>query len=180
MRKNILEMALLGNGKSSHIGGGLSIVDIVATLYFGILRIEKDNPVDENRDRFILSKGHGVLGFYTALYEKGFISKDELMNFNKSGTFLFGHPIMNRSKGIEFSNDSLGMGLSLGVGVKLSGLIRKLNYKVYMLIGDGECNEGSIWESAMSASHYNLKNIVAIVDKNNTANRILRKYYEHG
>ena len=83
MRKNILEMAFLGNGKSSHIGGGLSIVDIVATLYFGILRIEKDNPLDENRDRFILSKGHGVLGFYTALFEKGFISKDELMNFNK-------------------------------------------------------------------------------------------------
>ena len=167
MRKNILEMAFLGNGKSSHIGGGLSIVDIVATLYFGILRIEKDNPVDENRDRFILSKGHGVLGFYTALFEKGFISKDELMNFNKSGTFLFGHPIMNKIKGIEFSNGSLGMGLSLGIGVALSGLIRKLVYKVYVLLGDGECNEGSIWEAAMSASHYKLNNIIAIVDKNN-------------
>ena len=167
MRRNILEMAFSGNGKSSHIGGGLSIVDIVATLYFGVLRIDKGDPLNENRDRFILSKGHGVLGFYTALFEIGLISKNELMSFNKDGTFLFGHPIMNRSKGIEFSNGSLGMGLSLGVGVALSGLIRKLNYKVYVLIGDGECNEGSIWESAMSASHYNLKNIVAIVDKNN-------------
>tara|TARA_B100000900_G_scaffold156542_1_gene133068 strand:- start:140 stop:985 length:846 start_codon:yes stop_codon:yes gene_type:complete len=167
MRKNILEMAFLGNGKSSHIGGGLSIVDIVATLYFGILRIDNDNPLDKNRDRFILSKGHGVLGFYTALFEKGLISRGELMSFNKSGTFLFGHPIMNKSKGIEFSNGSLGMGLSLGVGVALSGFIRKLDYKVYVLLGDGECNEGSIWEAVMSASHFNLRNIIAIVDKNN-------------
>ena len=166
MRRNILEMAFSGNGKSSHIGGGLSIVDIVATLYFGILRIDKDDPLNENRDRFILSKGHGVLGFYTALFEIGLISKNELMSFNKDGTFLFGHPIMNRSKGIEFSNGSLGMGLSLGVGVALSGLIRKLNYKVYVLIGDGECNEGSIWEAAMFGSHHKLDNLIALIDYN--------------
>ena len=167
MRRNVLEMAYLSGSSSTHFGGGLSIVDITATLYGSILNLNLKNPEDEARDRFILSKGHGVLGYYTALHEVGYISLEELKSFEKNGTFLFGHPIMKRSKGIEFSNGSLGMGLSLGVGVSLSAKKRNLDFKVYVLMGDGECNEGSVWEAAMSASHYNLKNIVVIIDKNN-------------
>ena len=167
MRKNILKMAFSAGSSSTHFGGGLSIVDITATLYGSILRINLKDPEWEGRDRFILSKGHGVLGYYTALHEIGYITLKELQTFEKDGTFLFGHPIMKRSKGIEFSNGSLGMGLSLGVGVSLSAKIKNLDSKVYILMGDGECNEGSVWEAAMSASHYELKNIVAVIDRNN-------------
>ena len=167
MRKNILKMAFSAGSSSTHFGGGLSIVDITATLYGSILNINLKDPEWEGRDRFILSKGHGVLGYYTALHEIGYITLKELQTFEKDGTFLFGHPIMKRSKGIEFSNGSLGMGLSLGVGVSLSAKIKNLDSKVYILMGDGECNEGSVWEAAMSASHYKLKNIVVVIDRNN-------------
>tara|TARA_S200000501_G_scaffold363875_1_gene395331 strand:- start:5161 stop:6018 length:858 start_codon:yes stop_codon:yes gene_type:complete len=167
MRKNILQMAFSAGSSSTHFGGGLSIVDITATLYGAILSFHPKDPEWEERDRFILSKGHGVLGYYTALHEIGYITLEELHTFEKDGTFLFGHPIMKRSKGIEFSNGSLGMGLSLGVGVSLSAKIKNLDSKVYVLMGDGECNEGSVWEAAMSASHYQLKNIIAVIDRNN-------------
>tara|TARA_B100001123_G_scaffold434516_1_gene561202 strand:+ start:446 stop:1270 length:825 start_codon:yes stop_codon:yes gene_type:complete len=167
MRKKILDMALNAGAGSSHFGGGLSIVDITATLFGEIMNINADNPEWEGRDRFILSKGHGVLGYYTALSEIGLIPEKDLKTFEIDGTYLFGHPVMNRSKGIEFSNGSLGMGLSLGVGVALSGKRKKNKYKVYVLMGDGECNEGSVWEAAMAAPHYKLNNIVAILDRNN-------------
>ena len=167
MRKKVLDMALTAGASSSHFGGGLSIVDITATLYGGIMKLDPKNPKWENRDRFILSKGHGVLGYYTALSEIGYISEKDLKTFEKDGTYLFGHPVMNRSKGIEFSNGSLGMGLSLGIGVALAGKRKNIDYKVYVLMGDGECNEGSVWEAAMAGPHYKLDNLVAILDKNN-------------
>ena len=167
MRKKVLDMALTAGSSSSHFGGGLSIVDITATLYGAIMKLDPKNPKWENRDRFILSKGHGVLGYYTALSEIGYISEDDLKTFEKDGTYLFGHPVMNRSKGIEFSNGSLGMGLSLGIGVALAGKRKNIDYKVYVLMGDGECNEGSVWEAAMAGPHYKLDNLVAILDKNN-------------
>ena len=167
MRKKILDMALTAGASSSHFGGGLSIVDITATLYGAIMKLDPKNPKWENRDRFILSKGHGVLGYYTALSEIGYISEKDLKTFEKDGTYLFGHPVMNRSKGIEFSNGSLGMGLSLGIGVALAGKRKNIDYKVYVLMGDGECNEGSVWEAAMAGPHYKLDNLVAILDKNN-------------
>ena len=167
MRKKVLDMALIAGASSSHFGGGLSIVDITATLYGAIMKLDPKNPKWENRDRFILSKGHGVLGYYTALSEIGYISEKDLKTFEKDGTYLFGHPVMNRSKGIEFSNGSLGMGLSLGIGVALAGKRKKIDYKVYVLMGDGECNEGSVWEAAMAGPHYKLDNLVAILDKNN-------------
>ena len=167
MRKNVLDMALTAGASSSHFGGGLSIVDITATLYGVIMKLDLKNPKWENRDRFILSKGHGVLGYYTALSEVGYISEKDLKTFEKDGTYLFGHPVMNRSKGIEFSNGSLGMGLSLGIGVALAGKRKNIDYKVYVLMGDGECNEGSVWEAAMAGPHYKLDNLVAILDKNN-------------
>ena len=167
MRKKVLDMALIAGANSSHFGGGLSIVDITATLYGAIMKLDPQNPEWENRDRFILSKGHGVLGYYTALSEIGYISEKDLKTFEKDGTYLFGHPVMNRSKGIEFSNGSLGMGLSLGIGVALAGKRKNIDYKVYVLMGDGECNEGSVWEAAMAGPHYKLDNLVAILDKNN-------------
>ena len=167
MRKNILDMSLSAGSESSHFGGGLSIVEITATLFGSIMSYDAKNPEWEDRDRFILSKGHGCLGYYTALHEIGFISKDDLMKFEKTNSYLLGHPVMNRKKGIEFSNGSLGMGLSIGIGVALAAKKRKKNYKVYVLIGDGECNEGSVWEAAMAAPNFKLNNIISIVDRNN-------------
>ena len=167
MRKNGLKMALEAGRNSSHIGAGFSIIDIVATLYGSIMKINPENPDWPDRDRFILSKGHGVLGYYTALAEMGFFSKEDLLSFEKTDSFLLGHPVKNRSKGIEFTTGSLGMGLSIGIGVAITGKQRKKDYKVYIIIGDGECNEGSVWESAMAAPQFKLDNLIVIIDKNN-------------
>ena len=166
MRKKALDMALEAGASSSHLGGGVSIIDITATLYGAIMRYDHNVPEWGERDRFILSKGHGVLGYYTALAEAGFIPEEDLMTFEKSGSYLAGHPVINREKGIEFSNGSLGMGLSLGIGVALAGKIREKTYRVYVLIGDGECNEGSIWEGAQAGAQYELDNLVVIIDRN--------------
>jgi len=167
MRQKVLKMSLAAGSDSSHFGGGLSIIEIIATLYGSIMQIDKNNPQWTERDRFILSKGHGCLGYYAALAEVGYISEEDLLNFEKTGGFLYGHPVMKRDIGIDFSNGSLGMGLSLGNGVALAGKKRNIDYDVYVIMGDGECNEGSIWEAAMSASHYKLNNLIGIVDKNN-------------
>ncbi len=167
MRKTALDIALEAGGKSSHLGGALSIIDITATLYGAVMKLDPKNPDWPDRDRFILSKGHGVLGYYTALSEAGFISRDDLMTFESTGSYLLGHPVINRPKGIEFSNGSLGMGLSLGIGVALSGRRRNQDFRVFVVMGDGECNEGSVWEAAMAAAHFGLTNLVAIVDRNN-------------
>lgn len=166
IRENALIMAVSAGAGASHFGGGLSLVDILATLYGSVLRLDKTNPEWEGRDRFILSKGHGVIGYYAALAEVGYISKEELTTFEKTGSALLGHPVMNRAKGVEFTTGSLGMGLSVGIGVALSGKKRNKDYKVYVLLGDGECNEGSVWEAFMSASQFKLDNIVAIIDRN--------------
>lgn len=166
IRKNILDVAFKGGAERSHIGGALSSADIVSCLYKEIMTLNKSNPLDINRDRFILSKGHACLVLYSALYEIGLLSKEEFFSFEKENSILLGHPVINKDVGIEFSNGSLGMGLSLGVGVALSGKIRKNNFFTYVLIGDGECNEGSIWEAAMSGYKYELNNLVAIIDKN--------------
>lgn len=168
MRGHVLEASLAAGASSAHFGGGLSIVDITATLYGAIMKLDKENPLWSERDRFILSKGHGCLGYYAALVEVGFISIEELVQtFEKTNTDLPGHPVMNKEKGIEFSNGSLGMGLSLGIGVALAGRRRNSEYKVYVLMGDGECNEGSVWEAAMAAPHFKLDRLVAFVDRNN-------------
>lgn len=167
IRSKILDISLEAGASSSHFGGSLSTVDLLSVLYKKILNFDCKNPLWEKRDRFILSKGHACLGFYAILNDLGFITNEELSLFEKNDSFLLGHPVLNKDKGIEFSNGSLGMGLSLGVGVAIS--LKKKNSKsnVYVLIGDGECNEGSIWEAAMSASHFNLYNLTAILDNNN-------------
>lgn len=166
MRRNILDMALEAGGHSSHFGGGLSIVDITATLFGEVMNIRADEPEWEDRDRFILSKGHGCLGYYTALHEVGFLTRDELLTFEKSDSFLYGHPVMKREKGIEFSNGSLGMGMSLGIGVAVAAKRRGKDHRCFVIIGDGESNEGSNWEAAMAAAHHKLDNLVVILDRN--------------
>jgi len=167
VRKNILEMAVAAGAGSAHFGGALSITEIVATLFAYQMKIDKKNPKWEERDRFILSKGHACLAYYAALCEVGYISNNELKTFEQNDTNLLGHPVINRDLGIEFSNGSLGMGLSLGIGVAISSKRKKKNFNVYVIVGDGECNEGSIWEGAMAAPNFNLDNLYVIIDKNN-------------
>ena len=167
VRKNILEMAVLAGSNSSHFGGALSITEIISTLFAYQMKIDKKNPNWEERDRFILSKGHACLAYYAALSEVGYISKDELKTFEKNDTNLLGHPVINRNLGIDFSNGSLGMGLSLGIGVAISSKKKKKNFNIYVVVGDGECNEGSVWEAAMAAPNFNLNNLYAVIDRNN-------------
>tara|TARA_B100001750_G_C15461161_1_gene574401 strand:+ start:60 stop:899 length:840 start_codon:yes stop_codon:yes gene_type:complete len=167
VRKNILEMAVAAGASSAHFGGALSITEIISTLFAYKMKIDKKNPLWESRDRFILSKGHACLAYYAALCEIGYITKNELKTFEKNDTNLLGHPVINRKLGIEFSNGSLGMGLSLGIGVAISSKKKKKDFNVYVVIGDGECNEGSVWEAAMAAPNFKLNNLYAIIDKNN-------------
>ena len=167
VRRHILEMAVSAGADSAHFGGALSITEIVSTLFAYQMKIDKKNPKWEERDRFILSKGHACLVYYAALCEVGYISTNELKTFEKNDTNLLGHPVINRNLGIDFSNGSLGMGLSLGIGVAISSKKKKKNFNVYVIVGDGECNEGSIWEGAMAAPNFKLDNLYVIIDKNN-------------
>jgi len=167
MRHDIFRMGLKTGLNGAHFGGGLSLVEIMAVLYRSVLRVNPEKPRWPERDRFILSKGHGAMAYYAALKQVGFVTNEELMTFKSNHTFLYGHPSMNPDKGIEFSSGSLGLGLALGVGTAM-GLRKRDNHapRVFVLMGDGECGEGSVWESAASASHFGLSNLVAIIDKN--------------
>jgi transketolase len=167
VRKNILEMAFVAGASSSHFGGALSIVDIISLLFSHKMQINKNDPNCKDRDRFILSKGHACLAYYAALCEIGYITKDQLKTFEKDDSDLLGHPVMNRKLGIDFSNGSLGMGLSLGIGVAAALKKNKKKNNVFVILGDGECNEGSVWEAAMAAPNLNLSNLYAIIDNNN-------------
>ena len=166
IRKDIIRMTYNTGLVGAHIGGSLSLAEIMAVLY-SKANINKDNLNNENRDRIILSKGHGVIAQYAAMKQVGIITYEDILTFKKNDSLLSAHPSMNRPQGIEFSSGSLGQGLSLGVGVCLA-LKRKNNLtsKVFVILGDGECNEGSVWEAVMSAAHYNLNNLIVIVDKN--------------
>ena len=165
MRRKMLDISYQCK-LSTHLGGGLSIVDILATLYGAVLRVDATNPRWEERDRFILSKGHGVLGYFSALLAAGFISESEFTTFQTNGSHLIAHPVMNLDLGIESSNGSLGHGLSLGIGLALAAKKKAQSHKVYVLMGDGECNEGSVWEGIMLAAQLKLDNLIAIVDYN--------------
>lgn len=168
VRRDIIDMTY-GTGKTgAHLGGSLSAVEILVGLYLGIMNYRRDEPDWEERDRFILSKGHAALALYPTLVEAGIIGKDELSTFKHDGGLLGGHPSLNGLQGIEFASGSLGQGLSLGVGVCLALKRRKWGGRprCYVLLGDGECDEGSVWEAAACGSHYHLDNLVAIVDAN--------------
>lgn len=167
MRIDAIHLTYSLGHMGAHIGGGLSLIEIMAVLYGRELRINKANLQDEMRDRLILSKGHGTLALYTAMKAVGIISEEELRTYKTRDTFLYAHPSMNLPRGIEFSSGSLGQGLSLGVGTCL-GMRRKGNKdsRVFVIVGDGECDEGSIWEAAQSAAHFACNRLITIVDCN--------------
>lgn len=154
------------SAKSGHPGGALSSADILACLYFSELRINPEAPDDPNRDRFVLSKGHSCPGLYSAMALKGYFDKEELKKFRHLGSAVQGHPDMKSIRGIDMSAGSLGQGFSCACGMALAGKIDKKDYRVYSIIGDGESQEGQIWEAIMFASHYKLDNLCLIIDNN--------------
>src|SRR5688572_26554092 len=165
LRKHIVEM--LAEAGSGHPGGSLSAVEIVTALYFGgFLRYDAEHPEWPERDRFILSKGHGVPVQYAALAEAGFFPVSELRTLRRIDSRLQGHPVLGTAPGIEASTGSLGQGLSIGIGMALAARLDRKDCRVFVLLGDGECQEGQVWEAAMAAGHHAPDNLVAIVDYN--------------
>jgi transketolase len=164
IKKDILKM--IYNAQSGHPGGSLSCVNIIYLLYYSIMRINFKNPSWKERDMFILSKGHAAPALYAVLSKFGLIKREELFTLREFDSKLQGHPVKNPEFGIEISTGSLGMGLSIGIGCALSAKIDNSDKKIFVLLGDGELNEGAIWEAAMSANHFKLDNLIAIVDRN--------------
>lgn len=164
VKKNIVEM--IYEAKSGHPGGSLSCSEILTYLYYEKMNVSVENPKDENRDRFVLSKGHAAPALYAVLAEKGYFSKSELKSLRKIGSLLQGHPDAKHINGVDVSTGSLGQGISNAVGISLG--LRALNKKskVYTILGDGELQEGLVWEATMAAGHYKLNNLVAIIDNN--------------
>ena len=164
IRKNILTEVY--SAKSGHPGGSLSAADILTELYFEQMDINKDNVNTIDRDRFVLSKGHASPLLYATLAEKGFIDIEDLKGFRHIDSKLQGHPNMNYVKGVDMSTGSLGQGISCAVGMAITNKVDGNNHRIYVLLGDGECEEGELWEAAMAASHYKLDNLCAVLDYN--------------
>ena len=167
IRRDIIDMTYSTGNMGAHLGGSLSMAEIISALYIGVLKYNRSDPEWEKRDRVILSKGHAALALYPAMAEAGIISRDMLTQFKVNGSQLTGHPSLHGLPGIEYASGSLGQGLSLGVGTCLA-LQRKGNEtsRVFVIMGDGECDEGSVWEAAASAAHFGLNRLVAIIDSN--------------
>lgn len=164
VRKHIIEM--ITEAKSGHPGGSLSAVEIVTSLYFNVMNVKPEEPHYEDRDKFVLSKGHAAPVLYSVLAEKGFFPKEELIKLRKTGAMLQGHPDMKTIPGIDMSTGSLGQGLSAANGMALSAKLDNKASRVYVLMGDGELEEGQVWEAAMTSAHYKLDNLTAFVDHN--------------
>lgn len=164
MRCDVIEM--LAESKSGHPGGSLSAADIVATLYFHEMKLDDNDPVWPDRDRFVLSKGHAAPILYSALTEKGYYPHEEIFTLRKINSRLQGHPDMKKLPGVDMSTGSLGQGISASVGMALASKLEHKEWRVYALLGDGECQEGLVWEAAMAAAHYKLDNLVAFLDHN--------------
>ena len=159
LKKNILKM--IYQAQSGHPGGSLSCVSIIYLLYTKIMRVDYKDPLWNKRDIFILSKGHAAPALYSVLSKIGFIKKQDLFTFRQFGSAIQGHPVKNPNLGIEISTGSLGMGLSIGVGCALTAKLDLRERDIYVLLGDGELNEGAIWEAAMAASHFKLDNLTS-------------------
>lgn len=164
IRRHIIRM--LAEAGSGHPGGSLSAADIITALYFRVLRLDPKNPGWPDRDRFVLSKGHAAPALYAALAERGFFPVEDLWGLRKINSHLQGHPDMRKTPGVEASTGSLGQGLAMANGMALAGKLDKRDYRVYALIGDGEMEEGEIWEAAMAAAHYRLDNLTVFLDYN--------------
>lgn len=165
IRKGIIEEVY--SGKSGHPGGSLSIADIMTVLYFYEMNVEPQNPKDENRDRLVLSKGHCAPALYSTLANRGFFDVEELQTLRKIESRLQGHPDMNKIPGVDMTTGSLGQGLSAANGMAIAGKLDKKDYRVYCIMGDGEIEEGQVWEAAMASNKYKLDNLCVIVDNNN-------------
>jgi len=164
VRKSILTEVF--SASSGHPGGSLSIADILTYLYFYKMNVNKDNPKDPSRDRFVLSKGHTAPALYAVLAEKGFFPKEDLKTFRHSDSYLQGHPDMKGVPGVDMTTGSLGLGVSAACGMAKSAKIFNKNYRVYAVLGDGELDEGQVWEAAMFAGHYKLDNLCLFIDWN--------------
>ncbi|MDR3599920.1 MAG: transketolase [Desulfosporosinus sp.] len=164
LRQDIISM--LVTSKSGHPGGSLSAAEIVTTLFFHEMRINPQDPRWVDRDRFVLSKGHAAPVLYAALAEKGYFPKEELQGLRQTGHMLQGHPDMKKTPGVDMSTGSLGQGLSAANGMALAGKLDGKDYRVFVLLGDGEMAEGQVWEAAMAAAHYKLDNVTAVLDFN--------------
>jgi len=164
LRKEILDM--IYRTRSPHIGSSLSMVELFTVLYFKVLSLNSNNPKDENRDRFILSKGHGCATLFAVLARKGFLKEEEVKSFAVDGGCLGQHPNRDVEKGIEITSGSLGHGLSVSAGMALAGKYDDAEYRVFAFLGDGELNEGTVWEGALFASHNKLDNLTVIIDRN--------------
>jgi transketolase len=164
IRRDIL--VLVHHAGTGHLGGPLSAVDILTVLYFSEMRVTPHRPRDHHRDRFVLSKGHSCPALYATLVERGFFPREELLTFDQPGSRLQGHPDMNLTPGVDISTGSLGQGLSAGIGFALAARLNRRRYRTYVLLGDGECQEGQVWEAAMLAARYGLSSLCAIVDCN--------------
>jgi transketolase len=172
MKRSIIKTSAIS--KEGHIASAFSILDILWILYNDIMNISPNNITEPDRDMFFLSKGHASLGLYEVLAEKGFFSKEILKNFGKFDSILGGHPHRNKIKGVEASTGSLGHGLPIAVGAAMASKIKGINNKIFVLVGDGECNEGTIWESALLAAHHKLSNLYCIVDYNHSTDRAVQ------
>jgi len=164
IRKHIIDEVY--SASSGHPGGSLSCTDILTVLYFEEMRVDIKNDKWEDRDRFVLSKGHCAPALYATLAEKGFFPKEELLQFRNIDSYLQGHPSMRSVPGVDMSTGSLGQGISAAVGMAMAGKLDKKDYRVYAILGDGELQEGQVWEAAMCAAHYKLDNLVAFLDHN--------------
>lgn len=165
IRRGIIEEVY--NAQSGHPGGSLSIADLLAVLYFKEMNINPQNPNDENRDRLVLSKGHCAPALYSALANRGYFDKEELKTLRKINSKLQGHPDMRKIPGVDMTTGSLGQGLSAANGMAIAGKMDKKDYRVYCILGDGELEEGQVWEAAMASVKYKLDNLCVIVDNNN-------------
>lgn len=164
LRRNVLDMVM--SGTAGHIGGDMSVLDILSALYFRVMNVTPENRDDPDRDRFVLSKGHCVEALYAVLAKKGFFPIGEAIEkYSRFGSPFIGHP-NNKLPGIEMNSGSLGHGLPVAVGMALAGKMDRRDYRVYVVMGDGELAEGSVWEGAMSAAHFQLDNLCAVVDRN--------------
>ena len=164
LRKTVLTM--IYKAQSGHPGGSLSAADIMAALYFHVMNVDPENPKWEDRDRFVLSKGHNAPGLYSALANRGFFPVEDLTTLRKLGSYLQGHPCLQHVPGVDMSSGSLGQGISAAVGMALGARLSGRDFRVYTLLGDGEIQEGQIWEAAMFAGHRKLDNLVVIIDHN--------------
>lgn len=165
-KARLLGLDAVHTAASGHIGGSLSAMDILTTLYFNVMQVDPANPQDPDRDRFVLSKGHCTPALYPVLSLRGFFPQEDLKLFRSIKGHYSGHPDMRHVKGVDMSTGSLGQGISAAVGMALAGKLAKKDYRVYALLGDGEIAEGQVWEAAMSAAKYHLDNLCAVVDVN--------------